>query len=149
MKAYGAPTRQQDHENKWGPRKTDCSDQCGCFPAPKHLCQRSPGERSREGVGGKHRAGHRDPGRLLHDLGLATVSSRFPEAFPISGSEGTHTHLWHSSQHTVLICQPPLLLKPVVLNQGELASKGHLAVPGDIFGVTVRRMLERSPVAQW
>ena len=51
VKAYGAPTRQQDHETKWGPRKPDCSDQCGCFPEPKHLCQRSLGERSREGAG--------------------------------------------------------------------------------------------------
>ena len=74
------------------------------------------------GPGGKHRAGPRDPGRLLHDLDLATVSSGFPEAFPVSGSEGTRAHLWHSSRHTALIGQPPSLLKPVVLNQGELGS---------------------------
>ena len=33
--------------------------------------------------GGKHKAGHRDLGHLLHDLGLATVGSSFPEVFSV------------------------------------------------------------------
>ena len=120
--------------------------------------------------GGKHKAGHRDLGHLLHDLGLATVGSSFPEVFSVFWAtrhpcsplaqhptrcqdiqpwefpgcpvvrtlpfhcRGHRFDPWWGNQgpasHTAKqtkICQPPSLLKPVVLNQCRFAPKGHLA----------------------
>ena len=49
MKAYWAPTLQQDHETKQGQRKPDCADQRGSFPERKPLLSEEP--RGVDGLG--------------------------------------------------------------------------------------------------